>query len=794
MSVLITAWQLMRRLLHWWLACLGIASALGLAISVSAAPEIDIHEERQRIDLPPYVDVLEDPQGILSIEQVSSDDYATRFAPAPLTRLFFGYTRSVFWLRFTVNNALSHHKDLILEILPADIDLIEVYALDRSNLQLAEYKLSGSSVDFSVRDYNHPFYYFDLNVPANGSRVYFVRLESNKNVNAQLTLSSPSEHFFYSGMRDWWQGFLFGSLLLLALLHFIFYAASGFKGFLYCGLWLFSMIFIQGSWNGYFIQFVETSPELLDRQLMFSTYLSGIMGILFVRTYLETHRRTPVAHRVLTAFLVLAAMGIPCAWVLPPAWNALLSGLVSVPLTFFVFGLGIYSLLDGYEPARYFVLARSITTVTILVAIFSDQGLLPDAFTITYGLAIAFVIEGTIFLYAMHKTRAKKIADELASQRLANTGHSAAELPVSAFCHELRTPISGVLGMSELLLDTALSHQQRAQVESLQQSGKVMLEVVNKMSDLASMEKGELELHETSFEMMGLVEACVENARPLSEQRYIEMIYQVDDSVAGWWQGDKERLQQVINNLVNYAVRHLETGELLLVAKPASTHQVAFAVVSGRNTLFQEALPVSTYPGAVTGTSGDNLNLSIARRYIALMGGELSIGRRNDGGWHFSFEIPLQKQQRDITRDEHDGLLRGKVLMVVDDNDTYCKILQQQALRWGLEAFIATSGKEAMALLRSRANLNQSLDLLLVDYDMPGMNGVELVSRLLQERDSLRIDHVHVMILTGVSKMPAQQLAQLPQGIRILYKPLSGKSLKMALIEALQSPPRVKIL
>jgi signal transduction histidine kinase/ActR/RegA family two-component response regulator len=759
------------------------AAVICLVPGAWAAPLVELNRESIRVDLPPYVDVLEDAQRNLSIDDVRGDKYANRFSPSPLTELFFGYTHSVYWLRFSVENQLDYNKALILEVSPADIDYIELFGFDSRNNQLLTYKLSGSAVAFEHRDYNHPLYYFDLAVAPGETNHYFVRLESNKTINAQLKLSTPREHFFYSSMRDWWQGFFFGALLLLAIAHIGLSVVFKYKGFAYCGLWLFSVTLIQGSWHGYYIHFLQPSTELLDRQLMTSIYLSVIFGVLFTRSYLDTHRRMPAAHRVLTFFLVLALMGMPCAWLFTPSRNALLVGAVAMPVSLLMFVLGVYSFLEGYKPARYFLLARTVTLLMILIAVFADQGLLPDVLTITYGLVASFTFEGLVFMVAMISQRTKVSRHQpVAAENVLPTGISPL-MPVSACCHELRTPVSGVMGMSELLLETPLSNQQRVQVESIHESGKALLDVINKISDLAAVESGEMELRDDAFEVMSLIERCVENARPLAEQRHIEMVYQVDEAVSGWVRGDGERLQQAISSLVHFSIRHQEAGEILLTAKQTDREQVLFEIISGRNVLAREAALTADTPVWPL-TSADNLNVTLARHFIALMGGVLDIQHRPDHGLRLAFQVFLRKQKRDAGREEGDELLHGKCLLVVDDNETCCRIIQQQATRWGMEALCTSGGKEALALLRSRAALHKPVDLLLVDYEMPGMNGVDLLLCIEQERETLKLEHSHMLLLTGVSKMPQASADKHMKSVRILYKPLSGKSLKMALIGA----------
>jgi len=771
---------LKRTVLNWAVGC-GFSLLIKSAV---AAPVIEVNEERLRLELPPYVDIFEDKNGNIRFDDIKSEKFSYQFAPSPSTDLSFGYTRSAYWLRFGVENQLDHDQSFIVEVTPADIDSIDLYGVDYRLNKTLFHKHSGSSVNFDQRDYDHPLYYFDIGVPAHTAYTYYVRLESNKTINVQLMLSTPRDHFHYSGARDWWQGFIFGALLFLAIVHLGLAFAFNYKGFAYCGLMLLSMIFIQGSWNGYFLQFLNTDRTLLDKQLIFSVYVSGALGLLFTRSYLNTHERSPKSHRLLTLLIVISLMGIPCSWLFDSHINALLVGAVTVPTAFFIFGVAIYSFLEGYEPARYFLLARTATIVMILAAIFSDRGLLPQGFVSAWGISASVLFEGVVFAFAMIKQQVDKQQLEKNTQASAIPTHATALVPVSAFCHELRTPISGVMGMTELLLDTPLTDQQRLQAETIRGSGKALLDVVNKMSDLASLESGEIELIETSFEIISVVESCIENARNVSERRNIELIYQVEESLSGLVRGDEEKLQQVLSNLINYAVRRLESGEILLTAKFLSQDMVQFEVISGKNTFTQEY--GALYESHETPTSADSLNLTIARQFVALLGGELILQYRADGGSRASFQIMLRRQRREQFFDDHEQLLRGKRLMVVDDNDTCCKIVKQQATHWGMEVVSAGGGKEALALLRSQANLNEIFDLMLVDYDMPGMNGLELVSRIKQEQESLKAQNILILILTGVSKMPNQIMDKQLGVHRILYKPLSGKNLKIALIDALQ--------
>jgi signal transduction histidine kinase/CheY-like chemotaxis protein len=755
-----------------------------LAATVNAAPVIEVNEDKLHLDLSPYVDVFEDKQGDIPFDEIRSENFSHQFSPAPLTHFYFGYTDSVYWLRYSVENQFDHDQSLVFEVTPADIDFVDFYGVADQQNQVLFHKHSGSAVDINQRDYNHPLYYFDLNIPAHSTCTYYVRLESNKIINAELALLTPHEHFHNSATRDWWQGLIFGGLLLLGTLHMGLAFVYKNKGFAYCGSMIFSMLLIQGSWNGYFLQFVTTDKTLLDRQLIISVYVAALFGLLFARTYLNTHQRSPFSHRLLTFLAIILLMGIPCSWLFDSHINAILVGAITVPTAFVVFGVGVYSFLEGYKPARYFLLARTLAIFMILIAVFTDRGLLQQGFVSAWGLSLAMIFEGMLFAFVMIRQQTQKIRVEPHTHNAADMGNHSMALPISALCHELRNSIAGVMGMTELLLDTSLTDQQRLQVETVRRSGKTLLDVVNKMSDLAVLERGDAELHESSFEIATVVESCIENARSTSEGRNIELIYQVDEVLGGLVKGDEQKLQQVLNHLISYFMRHLEGGEILLAAHCLSGDIVLFDIVSGKNTFGQQQGSSGQRHDAPA--SADNLNLTVAKQFVILLGGELVLKNRADGGLIASFQIPLRRQRQDSSIADHGKLLHGKRLLVVDDNDTCCKIIEQQASLWGMDVVTANSGKEALAILQSRANTKNVFDLMLVDYDMPGMNGVELIARMKAESDTPGISDMLVMVLTGASKVPAQAMEK-QQGIyRVLYKPLSGKGLKIALLEAFQ--------
>lgn len=180
---------------------------------------------------------------------------------------------------------------------------------------------------------------------------------------------------------------------------------------------------------------------------------------------------------------------------------------------------------------------------------------------------------------------------------------------------------------------------------------------------------------------------------------------------------------------------------------------------------------------------GGHLGLVIARQLITLMGGEFGIKAGQVKGTNFWLTLPLDPQYLERAAPDLDGPLKDARVLVVDDNDTCRKVLVQQCSAWGLNVSAAASGKEALALLRTKAHLRDYFDIVLLDQNMPGMTGMQLAAKI-KEDPSLNHDILLVM-LTGISNAPSKIVARNSGIKRILAKPVAGYTLKTTLADEL---------
>lgn len=388
------------------------------------------------------------------------------------------------------------------------------------------------------------------------------------------------------------------------------------------------------------------------------------------------------------------------------------------------------------------------------------------------------------------RTRELRFAKEAAE-----AGSLAKSEFLATMSHEIRTPMNGVLGMTELLLDTALSAKQRDYVQTIHSAGNELLGLLNEILDFSRLESGQIELDEVQFDLNALFEDCLDVFRSKAELQQVELISFMQPQVPQVIKGDPARLRQALLSLLEHAFRHTQGGEVLLLATldeqtpPCLRITVQDSGQALSNEERQALLGDTPHSKDLLSHPqlSSRLGLVIARQLLRLMGGDFGIQPGSGRGNTLWLSLPLRHPASQPSASLLSGPLQGAQLLVVDDNDTCRKVLQQQCSGWGMQVSCASSGTEALAMMRKRAQLNQYFDLVLIDQEMPGMSGLQLATRIKEDsylsRDSLLI------MLTGVSQAPSKVNARNAGIRRVLAKPVAGYTLRATLADELSQRP-----
>lgn len=647
---------------------------------------------------------------------------------------------------------------------------VNAYLLN-TDKQLIGQGLVGAGIPFNTRQQPHYHPTFKWQIP-NGKSYLLFKIQTNGLAEFPVSMYRPAAFHETTSQHTTWYGFYIGAILILCLYNLLIYFTIRDRSYVYyvCYLFAFGLYLLvrdglayQWLWPGF--------PWWNSHSMLIFNFLILVFAIFFSTHFLRFEKYLPTTRYILHGLAWAIIILIP---VTPFFFQTLLpfTALIIMPWPIVITVLAFVVLKKGYTPARYFILAFASVGCSVTLYTLKSVHWIPDSFLLENLLPISVVIEGLILSLALsHRLLITKRENEHLQQQTRhdleetvnnrthelNRALNARSNFLAIMSHEIRTPLNGLLGTLDLLKSSPLDDNQQYQVSILESSSNNLLALINDILDFTRIDAGKMPIHRAPLDLAHLAEECCNLYQQRADINGNNLVLEIDDSIQhGEVMGDALRIRQILLNLINNAIKFCRKGNITVQIhrQQTDTDVVYFSVtdtgigipINKQNQLFKVFQQIDGSSNRQYGGTG--LGLAICQRLTRIMEGSIGVESEAGKGAKFWFQLPLPpaNHKTSLPASPTGRSSCCGHLLIVDDNPINLTVAESLCKQLGHEVATCDSGTEAIALLLYG---KQHIDAILLDCEMPVMDGFATSRKIIQLQQEDRIADCPIAALTA---------------------------------------------
>ncbi len=717
------------------------------------------------ISLRPTTSVLLAGQKDYSFDEIKNNP-KLNFVPLSSLKENLGFSNDHYWMSFTLENPTDKYTQYYLETARPITDIVNLYLVDINGE--VEKQFSGDKIPFSKKTIQHRKSIFDIALEPHQKMQAYIHLKSDGEV-VMLPLNLYSENSFFklTYKEQVFYGFFYGILILASIIYLFFYFALKDRAFIYYALYVLFIALLQFSLDGFFHQyFTPQGGWLSDRAVLLTAFISLFFFGKYGDIFLNLKKNSPVLHVANKALSIGIVIGVFVLAAVPslfkncyPLANAI-GILVLIHMTCAIITLK----LKKEKVDSYFIIGVTFLIAGFVVFILNNFNTIENSFFTSNGTKFGIGLE-IIFLSISMSNRIRNLRMEnehnqlLALQRAQDMNEIKSSF-LSNISHELRTPLNLIMGVTTSLQENKEEEDLEEKCKMILSSSKNLLGYIEDILDFTVIEKGDQELKEVPFDLKSTLTKIVNTQEKKAQLKNLEFTTHISDSLPARIIGDKGKLVQILNHILDNAIKFTNQGTVALqidCKKNKDKTTITFTISDTGIGISKEKM--STIFESFTKKSfmdkrefsGLGLGLYIVKTYVDLQNGQVQFRNNQQQGTvcelNLSFEIDedmaLVNEEQTIA--SFDKKLGTSDILLVEDNkmnQTVVKLLFKK--NWGgINLTIANHGKEALELMKTK-----TFDFILMDLQMPEMDGFETTS-IIRSGEALCPADIPIIVLTA---------------------------------------------